>query len=228
MKKIKVFVVDDTEIHLEGMRHLLQRQEDMELVGMAQDGKSAIAQIREIKPDVIVLDMKLGKGLTGVDVAKALRHEPDRPRILALSEYHTRTYIFGVLDEGANGYLLKSEPLSQIVAGIRGVYNEEEWWYSREVIARISKRKHGEEDKRDKLSPREREVMRLFGWGMSDEKIASRLGCAPSTAHNHRESIYRKLGLKNMGEAAAWAWSHGYMDDAEESDARNHTENASI
>ena len=219
VSKIRVFVVDDAEIHLEGMRHLIRREDDMELAGVAKTGESAIPLIHQLKPDVLVLDMNLGAGMSGVDVAKALRDHPDRPRILALSEYHSRTYIFGVLDQGADGYLLKSESLAQIAAGIRGVYNREEWWYSREVIARISKRNQGEDDKRDKLSPREREVMRLFGWGMSDEKIASRLGCAPSTAHNHRESIYRKLGLKNMGEAAAWAWSHGYMEDDEEDGA---------
>jgi len=218
MKRIRVLVVDDAEVHLEGMRHLLEREEDMEPVGLVKDGESALALIRETKPDVLILDMNLGKGMSGVDVAKALRNLPDRPRILALSEYHSRTYIFGVLDQGADGYLLKSEPLAHIAAGIRGVYNKEEWWFSREVIARISKRRKGEDDKRDKLSPREREILQLFGWGMSDEKIASRLGCAQSTAHNHRESVYRKLGLSNMGEAAAWAWSHGYMADPVGSD----------
>jgi two-component system response regulator DegU len=219
--KIKVFVVDDAEIHLEGMRQLIQREEDMELVGVAKNGESALPLIHELRPDVLVLDMNLGRGMSGVDVAKALRQVPGRPRILALSEYHSRTYIFGVLDQGANGYLLKSESLAQIAAGIRGVYNKEEWWFSREVIARISKRKQGEDDKRDNLSPREREIMQLFGWGMSDEKIADRLNLAQSTVHNHREKIYRKLGLKNMGEAAAWAWSHGYMD--ENGDMEEHT-----
>jgi DNA-binding NarL/FixJ family response regulator len=217
---IRVFVVDDAELHLEGMRQLLQREEDMELVGVAKTGESALPLVHQLKPDVLVLDMNLGKGMSGVDVAKALHKAPDQPRILALSEYHSRTYIFGVLDQGANGYLLKSESLAQIAAGIRGVYNREEWWFSREIIARISKRRQGEDDKRDKLSPREREVVRLFGWGMTDEQIATRLGCAQSTAHNHRESIYRKLGIKNMGEAAAWAWSHGYMDDIEDNDTR--------
>jgi two-component system, NarL family, response regulator DegU len=211
--KIRVFVVDDAEIHLEGMRQLVQREDDMELAGIAKNGESALPLIHQLRPDVLVLDMNLGRGMSGVDVAKALRQTPDRPRILALSEYHSRTYIFGVLDEGADGYLLKSEPLAQIAAGIRGVYNKEEWWFSREVIARISKRSQGEDDKTDKLSPREREIMKLFGWGMSDEKVANRLRLAQSTVHNHRESIYRKLGLKNMGEAAAWAWSHGYMDE---------------
>lgn len=175
MRQIRVFVVDDAEIHLEGMRQLLEREEDMELVGMAQTGESALPLIHQLKPDVLVLDMKLGGKMSGVDVAKALRQAPDPPRILALSEYHTRTYIFGVLDQGANGYLMKSEPLAQIAAGIRGVYNKEEWWFSREVIARISKRRQGEDDARDKLSPREREVMPLFGRGMSDEQIAARL-----------------------------------------------------
>jgi DNA-binding NarL/FixJ family response regulator len=216
VSKIKVFVVDDAEIHLEGMRHLIGREEDMELVGVAKTGESAIPLIHELKPDVLVLDMNLGRGMSGIDVARVFKDKPDRPRILALSEYNSRTYIFGVLDQGADGYLLKSESLAQIAAGIRGVYSKEEWWYSREVVALISKRSQGQDDKQDKLSPREREVLRLFGWGMSDKKIASRLGCATSTAHNHREKIYSKLGLKNMGEAAAWAWSHGYMEDAEE------------
>ena len=214
-RKIRVFVVDDAEIHLEGMRQLLQREEDMELVGVAKSGESALPLIHQLCPDVLVLDMNLGRGMSGVDVAKALREVHDRPRILALSEYHSRTYIFGVLDHGADGYLLKSEPLAQIAAGIRGVYNKEEWWFSREVIARIRKRNKSEEDKQDKLSPREREIMQLFGWGMSDEKIANRLGLAQSTIHNHRENIYKKVGLKNMGEAAAWAWSHGYMDETD-------------
>jgi DNA-binding NarL/FixJ family response regulator len=215
VKKIKVFVVDDAEVHLEGMRRLVEGQEDMELAGVAKSGESALPLIHQFKPDVLVLDMKLGSGMSGVEVAKALRQVPDRPRILALSEHHTRTFIFGVLDQGADGYLLKSEPLSQIAAGIRGVYNKEEWWFSRAIVARISKRSQIEAGKQDNLSPREREVIRLMGWGMTDDQIAKRLGCAPSTAHNHRESIYRKLGLKNMGEAAAWAWSHGYMEDAE-------------
>jgi DNA-binding NarL/FixJ family response regulator len=214
MDRIRVLMVDDTEVHLEGMRSYLERTEDLELVGVARDGKSAIALIRELKPDVLVLDMNLGKKkMSGVDVAEILSNDPNRPRILALSEYDSSTYIFGVLEK-ANGYLLKSEPLAQIADGIRGVYKKEEYWYSREVVALLSKRAQGNDAKRDPLSPKERKVMRLLGWGMSDREIAKRLAIEPSTAHNHRESIYRKLNLRNMGEAAAWAWRHGYMDDA--------------
>jgi DNA-binding NarL/FixJ family response regulator len=211
-----VLVVEDNEIHLEGIRSLIGKTDDLELVGVARDGETAITLTRQHKPDVLVLDMNLGRGLNGVDVAKALYHDSDRPRILVLSEYHTRTYIFGVLEQGADGYLLKTEPLAQIASGIRGVHKKEEWWFSREVITRLSKKAQGDDDKLDKLSPKERQVMRLLGWGMSDKEIAKRAGIEPSTAHNHRESIYQKLGLKNMGEAAAWAWSHGYMEDPED------------
>jgi DNA-binding NarL/FixJ family response regulator len=212
MSLIRVLAVDDYEVHLEGMRSRIKLEEDMEWAGEAKDGESAIALVQELSPDVMILDMNLGqKKMNGIEVVRSLRRDNKVLRILVLSAYDSPRYIFSVLDAGANGYLLKNESLNRIIEGIRGIYRGEKWWYSAEVMAKIeTARRRGRRD--GSLSSREQEIVPFFGYGLSDEIISRHLGITVDGIRSHRRNIYAKLNIKNKGEAAAWAWMHGYMD----------------
>ena len=127
---IRVVLADDHRVVREGVRDRLAAQPDIDVVGEAADGVSALEMIRSARPDVVVLDVEM-PGLTGVEVAQAVRDEALGARVLVLSGYDDAEYVGALLDAGASGYLTKDESLSQIVAAVRGVAAGEDGWLSR-------------------------------------------------------------------------------------------------
>ena len=213
---IRVVVADDHPVFLGGLASALDDEDDIDLVGTATDGRSALTLARAHRPDVLVLDLEM-PGLSGLDVARELQHEP--PEVLILSAYREHAYIFGALACGAAGYLTKLEPLGTILDAVRGVANGETGWLSGRIAdlvraGRIARQR--EPHLLAPLSPREREVALEMARGHSNAEIADRLFISMSTVKKHVNAIFEKLDLPTRPRVVAWMWEHGLVQPDEQ------------
>jgi DNA-binding NarL/FixJ family response regulator len=209
MAAIRVLLVDDHPVVREGIRKLLENQQDITVVGEASEGSQAIDMVRELSPDVVLLDMEL-PGIKGTQVAKQLQEEGLSVRILALSAHDDREYIREVLSFGASGYLVKEEVPEAIIEAVKGVAYGEQGWVSRRVAAQMSTWMGGGEDQdKSALTPREIEVLKGVVAGKTNQEIGLALGISEKTVEKHLEGVYQKLGVASRVEAAVLAVRRG-------------------
>ena len=204
-KTIRVLLADDHPALRLGLRVLLERAPDVDLVGEAEDGKEALAMVETAQPDVVVLDCELPE-MKGVEVAHEIRRRNLPARVLALSSYDDERYVRGMLEAGAVGYLLKDEAPNVIVAAVRAAMRGE-GYFSPTVTASVTAWARGERP--GGLTKRELEVLRLVAEGLSNKEIAFKLQVAERTAQFHVSNIMQKLGAASRVEAAVWATEHG-------------------
>lgn len=214
MTPIRIILADDHPSLREGIRTRLQKEADIEVIGEASSGEQALRLVRELEPDVLLLDMEL-QGMSGIEVARQLKADEAPVRILALSAHDDEEYIVRLLDSGALGYLTKQEPLETIVRAVRGVARGEEGWLSRDVAAALMRRRRTSaadlHDPARILSARERQVLTLLALGRSNQQIADELFITESTVKKHVNNIYFKLDVASRAEAVAWSWKHGIV-----------------
>ncbi len=208
---IRVVLADDHPLMRAGIRGELEKTDDIVVVGEASDGLEALRLVTEHAPDVLLLDVEM-PGMTGIDVARRLQTMEVRVQILALSAHDDEQYVFGLLESGAAGYLVKEEVPETIIEAVRGVAHGEEGWLSHRVTAKIMKRRTTQVQpaEADLLSDRERDVLRLIAQGHDNHQIGKRLFISESTVKSHCNRIYSKLGVRNRVQAAAWAWQRGF------------------
>lgn len=204
MEKIRVILADDHPITRAGIRRFLEKASDIEIIAEAENGEQALHMALDQKPDVLLLDMEM-PGLSGVEVAKALKTSGAQIRILALSSYSERQYIFGVLSSGALGYLSKEEIPQTIVDAVRGVARGEKGWLSRKVAAILSTWTQSNDLDEKQLTDREIDVLRGLVSGQTNQEIGQFLRISPKTVEKHLESIYAKLKVASRVEAAVLA-----------------------
>jgi DNA-binding NarL/FixJ family response regulator len=202
---IRVLLVDDHPAMRLGLRVLLERAPDIELVGEAEEGAAALSLIESLRPDVIVLDCELPE-MEGIEVAGEIRRQELPVRILALSAYDSERYVRGMLDAGAVGYLLKDEAPGVIVAAVQAAARGE-GYFSPAVATKVTAWARGE--KPAGLTEREVEVLRLVAEGLSNKEIAHRLYVVERTVQFHVSNILQKLDAVSRVEAAIWAKEHG-------------------
>lgn len=189
-----------------GLRVLLDRAPDIEVVGEADDGEAALALIERLEPDVAVLDCQLPK-IEGAAVAQEVARRELPVCVVALSAYDDDRYLAGMLAAGAVGYLLKNEAPGQIVAAVQAAMRGERLW-TPEQSARVERWQAEVAHVRDSLTEREREVLRCVADGLSNKEIARALHITVRTADFHVSNILRKLGVISRVEAAVWAQAH--------------------
>ena len=205
MDKIKIVIADDHAVVREGTRVLLEREEDMEVVGEASDGKEAIKIIEDLKPDVAILDIAMPK-LSGIEVTRQIKSRLPSTAILILSIYDNDEYVFALLEAGAAGYLLKDVHGREIVEAVRSVYSGESVLHpsiARKVIQRaISGSNKSIEGKPEiEFSEREIEVLKLAAKGLSNQDIAYALSISIRTVQGHINGIFNKLNVGSRTEA---------------------------
>ncbi len=205
---IRVLLADDHPTLRLGLRVLLEREPDIEVVAEAESREEALAKILALQPDVAVLDCRL-PGLSGPEVAREIQRRGLGVRVLALSAYDNDRYLTEMWEAGAWGYLLKEEPMERIVSAIREVGRGESVWTASQT-QRIQRRQTLE-FRWSQLTEREREVLELIAQGLSSKEIAHQLGLTVRTVDFHVANILQKLGVVSRLEAVMWAKEHGFL-----------------
>jgi DNA-binding NarL/FixJ family response regulator len=206
----KVLLVDDHPVVRSGIRTLLEQVPDILVIGEAVNGSEALRMVKELEPDVLLLDMEM-PDLNGSQVAHQLLKDEAKVRILALSAHDDKQYIQELLTNGAAGYLVKEEVPEAIIEAVRGVARGEQGWVSRRIAAKLSTWMREESQVRTELTPREVEVLRAVVAGKTNQEIGLALGISEKTVEKHLEGIFTKLGVASRVEAAVLAVREGYM-----------------
>lgn len=208
---IRVLIADDHAIVREGLSMLLTTQPDISIVGEAVDGPSTVERFRELKPDVLLLDL-LMPGMDGVEVLEAVRGETPDARVIVLTGVDDEEYLGRAIQAGAEGYLIKDAASGQILDAIRAVYRGEGWLEPRlagALFRKIAGRDSEDEKKLRSLTEREMEVLRLLGQAKSNAVIAKELFISEHTVKVHVSHILDKLKLKSRTEAMLFAIKMG-------------------
>ena len=204
MSEIRVIIVDDHPVVCTGIRNILEPTMGIKVVGEARSGAEALQLIDEVKPDVVLLDMKL-PDMSGVDVIQRIYKTKSATRVLGLSSYNDREFISQLLNHGASGYLLKEEVPDLIVDAVRGVAQGEQGWVSRKVAAMLSEILSNEKESGMELTARELDVLRLVVEGNTNDQIGIALGISVKTVENHLHTIFQKMDVVSRVEAAVRA-----------------------
>jgi DNA-binding NarL/FixJ family response regulator len=196
---IRVFLADDHALVLEGLRSLLESEGDIEVVGTASDGDQVLEAVRELSPDVVVLDLQMPT-VSGIACLEQIRAAGLHAKVLVLSAFYDGDTIQSALEAEADGFALKTEAPQQTVACIRQVYQ------GQLVFPQSAKRWLREQRRRPApaadLSERESEVLGLVAQGLTNTQIAQRLVVSENTVKFHLQNIFQKLGVGNRTEAA--------------------------
>lgn len=211
---IRVVLIDDHWVFRLGLRALLQGSEDMEVVGEAADGQEALRLVRELNPEVLVLDMSM-PGISGDEVARQLRSVGSPVQVLAVSAYADDQYVFGAVDSGVKGYLLKEDASTDLVAAVRGVAHGKGGWFSRPVMAKLAQRIQARSQPTatsgSNPTPREQDVLRLVAEGLRNREIAERLVTTERTVRFHLANLFAKLEATSRTELVCRAREHGWL-----------------
>jgi NarL family two-component system response regulator LiaR len=215
MDKIKIIIAEDHAIVREGTRMMLEREEDMEVVGEARDGEEAVKLIETLKPDVAILDISMPK-LNGIEVTRQVKPRSPSTAILILTAYDNDEYVFALLEAGAAGYLLKEVHGREIVEAVRSVHSGESVLHpsiARKVIQRalIGSPKSGDNKTELGLSEREQEVLKLAAKGLNNKDIADKLCISIRTVQGHMNNIFHKLGVGSRTEAIFQSVKSGWL-----------------
>lgn len=210
-KPIRVVLADDHAVVRAGIRQFLERAKDIEVVAEAGDGEQAQALIKELHPDVAVLDIQMPKA-TGIEVTRWVRANARETGVLVLTAYNDDPYVIAVLQAGANGYVLKTASPLEIIQAVRDVHEGKsaiQQAIAQKVIAFITHQK--EEAPVDALSDREMEVVVALAKGLTNKAIATQLGISDRTVQGHIAHIFNKMGVSNRTEAVMRAVSLGWI-----------------
>lgn len=198
---IRVLLVDDHAVVRAGLRALLESQEDLTIVGEASDPTSALDGAKKTKPDLVLMDLNLGDGESGVDATARLMDLPEPPQVLVLTTYDTETDIMAAIGAGAAGYLLKDAPPDDVFRAIRSIARGES--VLAPAVAATLMRRSGSAD--HMLTEREIQIVNLLAEGISNREIADHLIVSVATVKAHLSHIYTKLDVETRAGAVARA-----------------------
>jgi DNA-binding NarL/FixJ family response regulator len=204
---VTVVIVDDHQIVREGIRHMLSGESDFRVVGEAADGHEGVEMIRELSPDVALMDLQMPL-LDGVGALKKLSEGTSTTAVLVVTTYDTDADIFNAIDAGAAGYLLKDTPAKQLFEAVRAAARGEP-----ALGPKVASRLMGELRRGDPvlLTPREIDVLGLAGEGFSNREIAQHLHIGQATVKSHLVHIYRKLDVDDRTHAVTVALQRGLI-----------------
>jgi DNA-binding NarL/FixJ family response regulator len=214
---IKVVLADDQELVRTGFRMILRAEEDLEVVGEAADGDEAVALAARLRPDVVLMDIRMPR-MDGLAATRKILGQPaTRTRVLILTTFDEDAYVFEALRAGASGFLLKTVPADQLVAGVREVAAGEALLapaITRRLIERFASALEPEPEPPPgyhELTAREREVFLLLARGLSNAEIAAELVVEPSTVKTHVAAVLSKLRVRDRVGAVVIAYESGLV-----------------
>lgn len=210
---IKIILADDHTLIRSGLKALLSFSPEFEVIGEAEDGLSAIRQVEEKKPDILILDLSM-PNMSGIDCIKEIRSRGLICNILVLTMYDDEEYIKEVMRAGADGYLLKKSADSELIEAIHKIYHGKKYLnesISQTLIDSLLRSAPTQSDMTDPyilLSIREREVLRYLAKGFTNSEIAEILSLSPKTIDTYRSRIMNKLNIKKKSELVNYAMQH--------------------
>jgi DNA-binding NarL/FixJ family response regulator len=214
MPEIRVLVCDDHAILRDGIRTLLERQEDIRVVGEASNGREALARVAELRPDIVLMDVAMPE-MDGIQATRLIKQQYPDVKVLILTQHDDREYVGPLLQAGASGYVLKRSGGHEVILALRQV--DEQGVYlapsiTRRVLEDYTHRDTADRDSAPPLTERERDVLRLVVEGKSNKEIAHQLTISPKTVSVHRSNIMSKLGLHNSVEMLRYVTQHHLFD----------------
>jgi len=216
MTKIRVLLADDHKIFRDGVRSILEKEKDMEVVDDAANGQEVIEKIESLEIDVLVLDIDIGKP-NGIEITEMVSKNYPEVKILILSMMGLHDFVIQALEKGAIGFLLKNTGKDEVLTAIRSV-SKGDSYFSREVSAILIEQLQKPASSRKKnaeipISPREIEVLRLIAQEFSNSEIAEKLFISIRTVDTHRRNLLEKLGAKNTAGLVRFAIQKGLVDE---------------
>ncbi|MCL4296615.1 MAG: response regulator transcription factor [Anaerolineae bacterium] len=214
MSKIRLLLVDDHQIVRAGLRMLFQAEADMEIVGEVSSGDEAIQAVRDLKPDVVLMDVVM-PGMSGMEATRRIKETSPEVAVLALTMHEDEQYFFEMLNAGASGYVPKRAAPDDLVSAIRVASQGNVFLYP--TMAKLlvkdflQRSEAGTAPPSEELTAREREVLTCVAEGMTNREIAETLVISAKTVDRHRENIMRKLNLHNRVELVKYAIEKGLI-----------------
>lgn len=199
---IRVLVVDDHAILRDGIRSLLESQEDVIVVGEADDGEDAIVLVGKTQPDIVLMDISMVR-MNGLEATRLIKERFPKVKVLILTQHDSREYIAPALQAGAAGYVLKRSGRREMLNALRQVYEQGAYLTSnvtREFLQDYSGEGYHHKNEEYRLTEREEQVLRLIIEGKSNKEIAAELGISPKTVSVHRTNIMTKFKVQNTVE----------------------------
>ena len=212
MSKIRVLLTDDHTLFREGIRTLLSRETDIEVVGEAENGSQSVEKVAELNADVVLLDIGMS-GLSSFEAARQIKKIRPETKILFLTMYDDENYLVECMEIGGNGYVLKDSPAPQLLAAIRDVYRGGSY-LSPKMLSHLvddfrSRIKTTDRQPRfATLTPREEEILKFLAEGQSVKEIATHLNLSAKTVEAHKFNLMRKLDIHNKAQLIHYAVRH--------------------
>ena len=209
-----VLIADDHGIVREGLRRLLEAEEDLSVCGEAADGREVLEMVERHRPDCVVLDITMPR-LGGLETLERIRRKHERIRVVLLSVHSDPPFIQSAVSLGADGYVLKHGRASEVLAAVRAVLSGGNYFsppVAKEIVEQLRDPKKDASEPFTLLSSREREVLHLIAEGLSAKEVASELEISTKTVEAHRTSLMRKVGVRKATELVRYAVKHGLIE----------------
>lgn len=209
--KIRVLIADDHALMRQGLKQILELEEDIEVVGLAVNGEDTLKKSQQLKPDIILLDINMPQ-MNGIQALRRLKDMGTDARIIMLTIHEDKEYLFETINIGASGYVLKDAESSSLTKAIRDVYAGDSYIHpslASSLVREFNKRgNHDDEFKRERLTRREYEVLILIAEGRNNKEIAESLFISEKTVKNHVSNIFKKIDVNDRTQAAIYAYKH--------------------
>jgi len=215
LDRIKILIADDHALMRDGIRRILEREPDFEVVAEASDGEQAVALTQSLRPEVAIIDIAM-PNVDGIEATRQVKALCPATAVLILSAYDDDEFVFGLVEAGAAGYLLKSVQRQELVQAVRAIHAGESVLHpsiARKVLDHFvtSLAKPAEQAPPDTLTEREHEVLRLAAQGLSNKEIGGELVLSVRTVQGHLGSIFSKLRVSSRTEAVIRALKEGWV-----------------
>ncbi len=221
MDQIKIFVADDHQLFIEGIKALTRDSQEVKLIGEAENGEDLLAQLKTNQPNVILMDINMPK-INGIEATKKIRQLYPEIKILALTMFDDTLYVSEMIKAGASGYLLKNAGKAELITAITTVYKGERYVSSEVSLKMIDKMNNNEQSsaenkmppvRKSEVTKKELEILKLIAQELTNAEIASKLNNSPMTIITHRKNLLRKLGVKNTAGLIKYAMENGMLND---------------
>lgn len=216
-KTIRILLVDDHHVLRDGLKSLLETEEDIEVIGEASTGEEAVSLARQHHPDVIVMDIGLKK-MSGIDASKKILEENEGIRIVILSMHVKREFVVKSIEAGCAGFVPKSTTHDSLLEAIRVVHSGESFLHPKAASALVESMttQSDEKERFTSLSDREQEVIRYTAMGYTSQEIGQQLVISPKTVDTYRYRAYEKLDIHDRSELIKFAMQAGILDELAE------------